>query len=283
MLRALAEGIAGMGELTGKLAIVTGAARGQGRAIALALAGAGADVAICDVGEAAMPSVAYQLGGALDAVAQEIEALGVRALFAACDIRRQAEIDAFIGQVTAAFGRIDILVNNAGILTGNKPMHLLDDETFETTIAVNLTGSWRMSRAVVPVMIAGGRGGRIINIASVAGLIGTPGFGHYGATKHGLVGMTKTMAAELGAYGITVNAVCPGFLPTPMVEHTASEIGARAGLTREQVYEQYLSVAHVKEPIQPEQTAASVLYLASEAARVVTGSNLVIDAGWSAT
>ncbi|KPF80333.1 SDR family NAD(P)-dependent oxidoreductase [Novosphingobium sp. AAP93] len=272
-----------MGELSGKVAIVTGAARGQGRAMALALAGAGADVAICDVGEATMPSVGYPLGGALDAVAREIEALGVRALYAACDIRRQAEIDAFVGRVQAEFGRIDILVNNAGILTGNAPMHLLDDETFETTLAVNLTGGWRMSRAVVPMMISGGAGGRIINIASVAGMIGTPGFGHYCATKHAMIGITKTMAAELGAHGITVNAVCPGFLPTPMVEHTASEIAARAGLTQEQVYEQYLSVAHVKEPIQPEQTAASVLYLASEAARVVTGSSLVIDAGWSAT
>lgn len=282
MLRVLHEET-GMGELSGKVAIVTGAARGQGRAMALALAGAGADVAICDVGEATMPSVGYTLGGALDAVAGEIAALGVRALHGACDIRRQGEIEAFVGRVLAEFGRIDILVNNAGILTGNVPMHLLDDETFETTIAVNLTGSWRMSRAVVPAMIAGGRGGRIINIASVAGMIGTPGFGHYCATKHGLVGITKTMAAELGAHGITVNAVCPGFLPTKMVEHTAGEIGARAGLTQEQVYEQYLSVAHVKEPIQPEQTAAAVLYLASEAARVVTGSNLVIDAGWSAT
>jgi len=272
-----------MGELSGKVAIVTGAARGQGRAMALALAGAGADVAICDVGEPAMPSVGYALGGALDAVAREIAALDVRDLHAACDIRHQSEIDAFVGRVQAELGRIDILVNNAGILTGNMPMHLLDDETFETTIAVNLTGSWRMSRAVVPAMIAQGTGGRIINVASVAGMIGTPGFGHYSATKHGLIGITKTMAAELGAYGITVNAVCPGFLPTKMVEHTASEIGARAGLTQDEVYAQYLSVAHVKEPIQPEQTAASVLYLASEAARVVTGSSLVIDAGWSAT
>jgi len=282
MLRVLTKET-GMGELSGKLAIVTGAARGQGRAMALALAGAGADVAICDVGEPAMASVGYPLGGALDAVADEIAALGVRALHAACDIRRQAEIDAFIGRVLEQFRRIDILVNNAGILTGNTPMHLMDDETFETTIAVNLTGSWRMSRAVVPAMISGGRGGRIINIASVAGTIGTPGFGHYCATKHGMIGMTKTMAAELGAYGITVNAVCPGFLPTKMVEHTASEIAAHAGLTQEEVYAQYLSVAHVKEPITPEQTAASVLYLASEAARVVTGSSLVIDAGWSAT
>lgn len=272
-----------MGELTGKVAIVTGAARGQGRAMALALAGAGADVAICDVGEARMPSVGYALGGALDAVAAEIAALGVRVLHGVCDIRKQADVDAFVGRVAAELGRIDILVNNAGILTGNTPMHLLDDETFETTIAVNLTGGWRMSRAAVPVMIAGGQGGRIINIASVAGMIGTPGFGHYCASKHAMIGMTKTMAAELGAHGITVNAVCPGFLPTPMVEHTASEIAARAGLTQAQVYEQYLSVAHVKEPIQPEQTAAAVLYLASEAARVVTGSNLVIDAGWSAT
>ncbi len=188
MLRALQEET-GMGELSGRVAIVTGAARGQGRAMARALAGAGADVAICDVGEATMPRVGYALGGALDAVAGEITALGVRALHAACDIRRQGAIDAFVGRVLA----------------------------------------------------------------------------------------------ELEAHGITVNAVWPGFLPTRMVEHTASEIGARAGLTQDEVDAQYLSVAHVKEPIRPEQTAAAVLYLASEAARVVTGSNLVIDVGWSAT
>ncbi len=161
--------------LAGKAALVTGAARGQGRAIALALAEAGADVAICDVGVAAMETVGYALGGALGEVAQEIELHGRRALAMACDVRHADEVDAFVSATIAAFGRIDIIVNNAGILTGGCPAHELDEATWTTMIDVNLTGAWRVIRAAVPKMIAQGEGGRIVNIASVAGHVGTPG------------------------------------------------------------------------------------------------------------
>ncbi len=273
------------GEFAGKTAIVTGAARGQGRAMALQLAARGGNLAICDVGQPEMASVGYPLAasGALEAVAAEIREAGGQVIAQACDVRRQDEIDAFVSATMTAFGRIDIVVNNAGILTGNRPAHELDDDAWSTMLDVNLTGVFRMSRAAVPHMIAGEAGGRIINIASVAGLIGTPGFAHYCAAKHGVVGLTKAMAAELAPYGITVNAICPGLVDTRMVEHSTSVIAGQLGVTQDEVYDQYLSVHLIKERITPDQSAAAVLYLASEAARVVTGSCLAIDAGWSVT
>lgn len=270
------------GSLAGKAAIVTGAARGQGRAIALALAEAGADVAICDVGAAAMPTVGYTMGGALDAVAQEIAGHGRKVVAMACDVRDQAQVDALFTATQAAFGRVDILVNNAGILTGGIPAHELDDATWSTMLDVNLTGAWRMARAAVRLMIAQGEGGRIVNIASVAGHVGTPGFAHYCASKHGMMGLTRAMAAELAGHKITVNAVCPGLVDTPMVAHATDGLAAAQGISVDAAYELQLTPHLIKERITPEQSAAAVMYLVSEAARVVTGSALMIDAGWSA-
>jgi len=270
------------GSLAGKAAMVTGAARGQGQAIALALAEAGADVAICDVGAAAMPTVGYAMGGALDEVARAIEGLGRKAVAMACDVRDQSQIDAFMAATLDAFGRIDILVNNAGILTGGCPAHELDDATWTTMIDINLTGAWRMARAAVPVMIAQGDGGRIVNIASVAGHVGTPGYAHYCASKHGMMGLTRAMAGELAGEKITVNALCPGLVDTPMVSHATEEVAAARGLGIEEAYDLQLTPHLIKEKISAEQSAAAVMYLVSDAARVVTGSALMIDAGWSA-
>ena len=271
------------GSLAGKAAIVTGAARGQGRAIALALAEAGADVAVCDVGAAAMPTVGYALGGALDEVAREIEAHGGKSLAMACDVRDSVQIDAFIAATLSAFGRIDILINNAGILTGGCPAHELDDATWTTMIDINLTGAWRMARAVLPPMIAANEGGRIVNIASVAGHVGTPNYAHYCASKHGLMGLTRAMAGELAPHKITVNALCPGLVDTAMVSHATGEVARDHGLSIDEAYELQLTPHLIKERITSEQSAAAVMYLVSEAARVVTGSALMIDAGWSAT
>jgi NAD(P)-dependent dehydrogenase (short-subunit alcohol dehydrogenase family) len=271
------------GSLAGKGALVTGAARGQGRAIALALAEAGADVAICDVGAAAMATVGYALGGALGDVAQAIEAHGDRALAMACDVRDGAQVDAFVAATLEAFGRIDIIVNNAGILTGGRPAHELDEATWTTMIDVNLTGAWRVIRAAVPQMIERGEGGRIVNIASVAGHVGTPGYAHYCASKHGMIGLTRAMAGELAAHKITVNALCPGLVDTPMVAAATDDVAAARGLSVEDAYELQLTPHLIKEKITSEQSAAAVMYLVSEAARVVTGSALMIDAGWSAT
>ncbi|MFA7440204.1 MAG: mycofactocin-coupled SDR family oxidoreductase [Sphingomonadaceae bacterium] len=264
--------------------IVTGAARGQGREIALEFARQGADVAICDVGTPTLATVDYPLAttGELDEVAEAIRGLGRQVVARPCDIRDQQQIDSFIAAAVETFGRIDILVNNAGILSGNQPVHEMSDERWLTMIDVNLTGLWRVTRATVPHLIAAG-GGRIVNVASAAGLVGAPGFGHYCAAKHGVVGLTKTMAAELAPHHITVNAICPGLVQTKMVEHSAAELASQAGITEEAAYDAFLGVHLIKERITPAQSAAAVLYLASDAARVVTGACLPVDAGWTAT
>lgn len=269
---------------SGRTVIVTGAARGQGREIALQFAAQGADVAICDVGQSALATVDYPLASTaeLDAVADAARGLGARVLAQVCDIRDQAQVDDFAQAATDAFGRIDVLVNNAGILSGNKPVHEMSDAQFITMIDVNLIGLWRVTRAVVPHLIAAG-GGRIVNVASAAGLVGAPGFGHYCAAKHGVVGLTKTMAAELAPHKITVNAICPGLVDTKMVEHSAEQLAGQLGITEDAAYDAFLTVHHIKERITPAQCAAAVLYLASEPARVVTGACLPVDAGWTAT
>ena len=269
--------------LDGKVAIVTGAARGQGRAMAQLLAAQGASVAICDIGATSLATVDYPMSGnqAGAGVARVVEAAGSAVLHQTCDVRRQDQIDAFVAATIARFGRIDILVNNAGILSGNQPAHSLSDEQWTTMIDINLTGVWRFSRAVVPHLIAAG-GGRLINIASAASLVGAPGFGHYAAAKHGVVGLTRTMAAELAPHAVTVNAICPGMVETTMVEHAADALADTMGTSRAEAYELFLTTHLIKAPTQPSQTAAAVLYLASDAASTVTGSCLSIDGGWTA-
>lgn len=255
--------------IAGRVAIVTGAASGMGRATARLFASEGAGVAVIDLDLAACQAVAAECGN--------------RARAYALDVADDQAIAATVAQIAEDFGRIDILVNNAGILTGGKPAHELDEATWATMIDINLTGAWRMVRAVVPQMIAQGQGGRIVHVASVAGHVGTPGYAHYCASKHGLMGLTRAMAGELAPHKITVNALCPGLVDTAMVSHATDEVAAAHGLTVEEAYELQLTPHLIKEKISSEQSAAAVMYLVSEAARVVTGSALMIDAGWSAT
>ncbi|HET8612924.1 MAG TPA: SDR family NAD(P)-dependent oxidoreductase [Sphingomonas sp.] len=273
-----------MSEFAGKTVLVSGAGRGQGRAIALAFAARGADIIIGDVGDPKVATIGYELasGSELQRAAEEAGRLGARVVAQTCDVRRQDHIDALFKAGVDAFGGIDIIVNNAGVLAGNQPAHTLDDEQWDTMIAVNLTGVWRVSRAAVPHLIERG-GGRIINIASVAGLIGTPNFAHYCAAKHGVVGLTKAMAAELAARNITVNAICPGGVDTKMVAHSAAELAEQMGSTVEAAYEAILTPHLIKRLITSDEIAASALYLAGEAARSITGSCLSIDCGWSTT
>jgi SDR family mycofactocin-dependent oxidoreductase len=269
---------------SGRTVMVTGAARGQGRAFALAFASEGADLAICDVGSSTVATVDYALASTDDlaSVAQEVSDRGRRSVARACDIRDQEQVDAFVRAAVDELGSVDVLVTNAGVLGGNLPTHELTDEQWQTMIDINLTGGWRVARAVVPRMIEQG-GGRIVNIASVAGLVGTPNFGHYCASKHGVLGLTKSMAAELASHGITVNAVCPGLVDTAMVQHSLQELASQTGMTQDEAYDQYLNVQLIHERITPDEIAAAVLYLASDAARSVTGVALPIDAGWSVT
>lgn len=271
-------------EFAGKSVIVTGAARGQGREMALQFAARGANVAICDLGTDRLATVDYEMSGGnlLGETATTLREHGNKVIAHACDVRDQQAVEAFVEATVAAFGGLDIVVNNAGILSGNRPVHEMSEEQFTTMIDINLTAVWRVSKAVVPHLIARG-GGRIVNIASAAGLVGAPGFGHYCAAKHGVVGLTKTMAAELAPHSITVNAICPGLVDTRMVEHSAGQLARQTGMSEDEAYDAFLSVHHIKERITPAQTAAAVLYLASELARTTTGACIPVDGGWTAT
>jgi 3-oxoacyl-[acyl-carrier protein] reductase len=246
-----------MFDLTDRVALVTGASRGLGRAIALAFAGQGADVAINYRGNAE----------AADAVAAGITTLGRRALAIQGDTSGGREAcEAIVAAALDGLGRIDILVNNAGITRDNLLMRM-DSEEWDSVIATNLSGPFWMTRAVARPMLKA-RAGRIINMSSAAGRMGNPGQANYAAAKAGLIGLTKTTARELASRGITCNAIAPGLIETDLTaDMPAAATEALKGMTPLG----YLgSVADV---------AAAAVYLASDEARYVTGQVLGVDGG----
>jgi NAD(P)-dependent dehydrogenase (short-subunit alcohol dehydrogenase family) len=246
--------------------VVTGAGRGIGRAVALALARAGADVA-----------VTARTMSDLQSVAGEIEGLGRRCVVLKCDVTDAEAVRTMSERVLLALGGIDILVNNAG----RGESHAFKghpDELWHRMIAVNLTSVYYVTKAFVPALIEGG-GGRIINIASTAARVGDKYVAAYTAAKHGVLGLTRSLAAELVGYGITANAVCPGFVDTPMTEDTLANIARRTGLSAEQARERLESGMPQKRLIQPEEVAAMVVYLASDAAGGINGQAINIDGG----
>ena len=262
-----------MGELTGKVALVTGAARGIGRGIARGLAAAGCDVALLDLADGANDTLTYELSGRaeLDAAATEIEALGVRARPIAADVRDSDAVEAALTETAEHFGGLDVLVNNAGVVHMG-PVAEITAERWNLVFDVNVKGTFLCSRAAIPHLAP--RGGTIVNIASVAGKRGYPGGAAYCSSKFAVVGLTQALAAELAPAGIRVNAVCPGILPTHMwTHHLASE--ARGG---QQAYE--ASIGQLI-PLGREQTAedvaGAVLYLVS--APNVTGVSLNVAGG----
>ena len=253
-------------ELRGRTALVSGASRGIGRTIALALAEAGADVALT----ARNPSD-------LELVAGQVRARGVRAVALACDITQADQVSRLPGELEASFGQISILVNNAGYAESHKFLNHPDD-LWQRHLEVNLTGTFRMSRALAPSMVAGGWG-RIINIASVAGKVGGRYTAAYTASKHGVLGLTRTLALELAAHNITVNAVCPGYVDTEMTARAIRNIVERTGRSEQQARAALESTSPQNRLMAPEEVAAVVVLLASDIAGGINGQAINLDGG----
>jgi NAD(P)-dependent dehydrogenase (short-subunit alcohol dehydrogenase family) len=241
----------------GRVALVTGAANGIGRGAALAFAAAGARVVLADIDADA---------GA--AVQQQIERTGGEAFFLRTDVADAAQVDALVAEAVARYGRIDCAFNNAGIEEEHSKLADSDEAMYDRMMAINVKGVWLCMRRQIAQMLAQG-GGAIVNTASVAGLVGAPRHAIYAASKHAVVGLTKSAAAEYGKKGIRVNSVCPGVIRTPMLERA---------LERDPSWEPALVGMH---PIgrlgEVEDVVSAVLWLCSDGAAFVTGHQLVVD------
>jgi SDR family mycofactocin-dependent oxidoreductase len=262
------------GEFAGKVAFITGAAHGQGRATALALAGEGARIAAFDVARPlSYPGYAMGSSDDLTSLAAACKELGSECLAFTGDVRDDAAVTRAVASTVERFGRIDILFNNAGICADGLA-HELTEDAWDAMLDINLKGAWLVARRVIPLMI-GQRSGVIINNSSVAGLRGMGRLSHYAASKWGLTGLTRSWAIELAPYGIRVNSIHPTGVNTPMNDGLA----ALEGLTPKEIAERSAGNLLPVPRIEPEDVAQAVLYLASERARYITGAPFVIDAG----
>jgi NAD(P)-dependent dehydrogenase (short-subunit alcohol dehydrogenase family) len=253
--------------LHGQVAVVTGGGRAIGRTIALRLARDGADVVL------AAPD-----RGALEATAAEVEALGRRALPVVTDVTREEQVQAMAARALDAFGRIDVLVNNAGVIGPTAPVVGLSRADWDEVLAVNLTGAMLCCKAVLPGMIAR-RSGRIINIASIAGKMAYSLRSPYAVSKWGLIGLTLTLAKEVGEHDIQVNAVCPGPVRGERMRGIIATRARELGQTAEEVERTYLRTTVLGRMVEEEDVAAVVAFLAS-AARNVTGQAIDVAAGY---
>ena len=262
------------GEFVGKVAFITGAAHGQGRATALALAKEGADIAAFDVARP-LSYPGYGMGSRddLESLAAACDETGVSCVTFAGDVRDDESVTVAVDRTVERFGRIDILFNNAGICAYGLA-HELTEEAWDAMLDINLKGAWMVARRVIPVMIRQGSG-VIINNSSVAGLRGMNRLSHYAASKWGLTGLTKSWAIELAPHGIRVNSIHPTGVNTPMNDGLA----ALEGLTPKEIAERSAGNLLPVPWIEPEDVASAVLYLASDRARFMTGAPLVLDAG----
>jgi SDR family mycofactocin-dependent oxidoreductase len=262
------------GEFAGRVAFITGAAHGQGRAAALALAREGARIAGFDVARP-LSYPGYAMGSAdeLASLAAACRDAGSDCMVFRGDVRDDAAVTEAVSRTVEQFGRIDVLFNNAGICAYGLA-HELTEEAWDAMLDINLKGCWLVARRVIPVMIRQ-RGGVIINNSSIAGLRGMARLSHYAASKWGLTGLTKSWALELAPYGIRVNSLHPTGVNTPMNNGLAE----LEGMTPEEIAERSAGNLLPVPWIEPEDVAQAVLYLASDRARYMTGSPLVLDAG----
>jgi SDR family mycofactocin-dependent oxidoreductase len=263
------------GRLEGKVALVSGAARGQGRSHAVRLAQEGADVVAFDVCRQ-LDSVPYPLAAPEDLAetVKLVEDLDRRIVAREADVRDAAAVQAVVDEGVREFGRLDVVCANAGIVSFAENSWTMTDEQWDETLAVNLTGVWKTVRAAVPAMIEAGNGGCIVLTSSTAGMKGMAGIGHYVSAKHGMVGLMRTLAVELAPHSIRVNTVHPTGVDTPMVvnDHTSQFLEADGGQT---TMMNLLPVGMVEAV----DVSNAVVWLASDEARYVTGVSLPVDAG----
>ena len=249
--------------LEGRVAIVTGGAGGLGLVMAHALADAGASVVVCS-----------RDGGRCAEAAKELARPGRHALGLRCDVRSEEDVDAVVDAALAEWGRVDVLVNNAGTARSGAPEDTsLRD--WEKVVAVNLTGSFLFARRVGRELIAAGRGGRIVNLASIAGLVGAPAALMdalaYSTSKGAVVAFTRDLACKWAPHGITVNALAPGWFPSDMTRGQLSSIG-----------DELLARIPLRRFGEPDDLRGTIVFLASDASAYVTGQTLVLDGGWTA-
>ena len=261
-----------MGTLTGKTAVVTGSTSGIGLAYGRAFAGAGANIVLNGMGA---PADIEKERSAIE------KDFGVKAVHSPADMTKPAEIADMVALGEKTFGSVDVLVNNAGIQFVS-PIEEFPPEKWEAIIAINLSSAFYGIRAAVPGMKKRGWG-RIINTASAHSLVASPFKSAYVSAKHGIAGLTKTAALETATFGITVNAISPGYVWTPLVEHQIPDTMAARGLTREQVIKDVMLAAQpTKQFVTSEQVAAIAVFLCSDAASQITGANISVDGGWTA-
>jgi NAD(P)-dependent dehydrogenase (short-subunit alcohol dehydrogenase family) len=250
------------GRLNGKVALVTGGSSGIGRATAQIFAREGAKVVVADIGVE---------GG--EETVRLIKAAGGEAVFIKSDVAQAADVQAMVKKAVETYGRLDCAFNNAGIEGVVKPTVEYGEADWDRVIGINLKGVWLCMQAELQQMLAQGNG-VIVNTASVAGLVGLPGFSAYVAAKHGVAGLTKTAALEYAKAGIRVNAVCPGAIRTPMFERGARDNPG--------IEEQAVAAEPVGRMAEPAEVGEAVAWLCSDAASFVTGLPMAVDGGWVA-
>lgn len=260
-----------MSRLEGKVAIVTGASSGFGRAIAKAFAAEGAKVVCSDLSKEARAE-GYETDKELS-TDEAIRKAGGQAIFVKCDVTKESEVEAVVQATVKEYGKLDIIMNNAGVFTHMAKIHECTEEEYEFTMGVNSKGVWNGSKQAITQMLKQGKGGRVINLVSIGGLVGLANEPAYCASKGAAANLTRTLAIDYGPDAITVNGICPTFSPTAMCRPYYDDAAVKQFVE---------DITPLRRWVKPEEVAALAVFLASDDAACITGVNIPIDGGFTA-